>query len=168
MMKIVVRGRKRVKLRGGGLPHPNNSVSKHCAGGCAWQYLRLCWPYPRAKSKSDQSLRKRVQPLSPFALGLWENRKYHNCGPGRARTMIISPPSKLFYRSHLEKKLACCPQQELRTMHSEVFTPHPLMPTKFEKRGPSRKARNYCKVMSSAQEPLSVICAKFLRLQVAK
>ena len=39
------------------------------AGGCAWQYLRLCWPYPRAKSKSDQSLRKRVQPLSPFALG---------------------------------------------------------------------------------------------------
>ena len=27
-------------------------------------------------------------------------------------------------------------------MHSEVFTPHPLMPSKFEKTGPSRKARN--------------------------
>ena len=27
-------------------------------------------------------------------------------------------------------------------MHSEVFTPHPLMPSKFEKTRPSRKARN--------------------------
>ena len=26
----------------------------------------------------------------PWAL--WENRKYHNCGPGRARTMIIFTP----------------------------------------------------------------------------
>ena len=40
----------------------------------------------------------------------------------------------------LGKKLACCPQQELRTMHSDVFTPHPLMPSKFEKTRPSRKA----------------------------
>ena len=39
------------------------------AGGCAWQYLGLCLPYPRAKYKSNQSLTKRVQPLSPFALG---------------------------------------------------------------------------------------------------
>ena len=54
-------------------------------------------------------------------------------------------------------------------MHSEVFTPHPLMPSKFEKTQPSRKApETYCKVMSSAQEHLSVICAKFLRLQVAQ
>ena len=70
MMKIVVRETKRVKLRGGRLPHPDNlGIENIVAGGCAWQYLRLCWPYPRAKSKSDQSLRKRVQPLSPFALG---------------------------------------------------------------------------------------------------
>ena len=27
-------------------------------------------------------------------------------------------------------------------MHLEVFTPHPLMPSKFEKTRPSRKARN--------------------------
>ena len=27
-------------------------------------------------------------------------------------------------------------------MHSEVFTPHPLMHSKFEKTRPSRKARN--------------------------
>ena len=57
-------------------------------------------------------------------------------------------------------------------MHSEVFTPHPLMPSKFEKTRPSRKAPepiiSYAKVMSSAQEHLSVICAKFLRLQVAQ
>ena len=53
-------------------------------------------------------------------------------------------------------------------MHSEVFTPHPLMPSKFEKRDLREKPRTYCKVMSSAQEHLSVICAKFLRLQVAQ
>ena len=47
-----------------------------------------------------------------------------------------------FIGQHLEKKLACCPQQELRTMHSEVFTPHPLMPSKFEKTRPSPKAPN--------------------------
>ena len=29
-------------------------------------------------------------PHLPWAL--WENRKYHNCGPGRARTMIIFTP----------------------------------------------------------------------------
>ena len=93
-----------------------------------------------------------------------ENRKYHNCGPGRARTMIIFHTRVSSYRSTFwKKKLACCPQQELRTMHSEVFTPHPLMPSKFEKTRPSRKSPGtYCKVMSSAQEHLSVICAKFL------
>ena len=54
-------------------------------------------------------------------------------------------------------------------MHSEVFTPHQLMPTKFEKTRPFAKSPGtYCKVMSSAQEHLSVICAKFLRLQVAQ
>ena len=29
-------------------------------------------------------------PNLPWAL--WENRKYHDCGPGRARTMIIFTP----------------------------------------------------------------------------
>ena len=72
-----------------------------------------------------------------------------------------------FIGQHFGKKLACCPQQELRTMHSEVFTPHPLMPSKFEKTRPSCPG-TYCKVMSSAQEHLSVICAKFLQLQVAQ
>ena len=33
-------------------------------------------------------------------------------------------------------------------MHSEVFTAHPLMPSKFEKTQPSRKSPGtYCKVM---------------------
>ena len=32
MMKIVVRETEARKLRGGGLPHPDNSVSKHCCG----------------------------------------------------------------------------------------------------------------------------------------
>ena len=104
-----------LKLRGGGLPHPDDSVSKHCCGRVRMAYLRLCWPYPRAKSKSDQSLRKRVQryPLLPWAL--WENRKYHNCGLGGARTMIIFHTRvSSFIGQHFGKKLACCPQQELR------------------------------------------------------
>ena len=70
MMKIVVRETEARKASGGGgLPQPDNSVPKHCCGRVRMAILRLCWPYPRAKSKSDQSLRKRVQPLSPFALG---------------------------------------------------------------------------------------------------
>ena len=42
-------------------------------------------------------------------------------------------------------------------MHSEVFTPHPLMPSKFEKtRTFAKSPGTYCKVMSSAQgAPLS-------------
>ena len=41
MMKIVVREQNRVKLWGGGLPHPDNSVSKHCCGG-----VRMAIPAP--------------------------------------------------------------------------------------------------------------------------
>ena len=69
MMKIVVRETEARKASGGGLPHPDNSVSKHCCGRVRMAIPGLCWPYPRAKSKSDQSLRKRLQLLSPFALG---------------------------------------------------------------------------------------------------
>ena len=64
MMKIAVR-KTEARKASGRLTRYRNIV----AGGCAWQYLGLCWSYPRAKSKSDQSLRKRVQPRSQFALG---------------------------------------------------------------------------------------------------
>ena len=77
-------------------------------------------------------------PHLPWAL--WENRKYHNCGPGRAHNDNFHTRVSSFIGQHYGKKLACCPQQELRTMHPEVFTPHPLMPSKFEKMRPSRKA----------------------------
>ena len=53
-------------------------------------------------------------------------------------------------------------------MHSEVFTPHPLMPSKFEKTRPSRKAPE--PIASDEQcpgAPLSHL-RKFLRLQVAQ
>ena len=69
MMKIVVRETEARKASGADFHTPITRYRNIVAGGCAWQYLRLCWPYLRAKSKSDQSLRKRVQPLSPFALG---------------------------------------------------------------------------------------------------
>ena len=59
MMKIVVRETEARKASGW------RTITRYrniVAGGCTWQYLGLCWPYPRAKSKSDQSLRKREQP----------------------------------------------------------------------------------------------------------
>ena len=53
-------------------------------------------------------------------------------------------------------------------MHSEVFTPHPLMPSKFEKTRPSEKPRN---LLQSDEQcpgaPLSHL-RKFFRLQVAQ
>ena len=45
-------------------------------------------------------------------------------------------------------------------MHSEVFTPHPLMPSKFEKRDLREKPRNLLQSDEQCQEHLSVICAK--------
>ena len=54
-------------------------------------------------------------------------------------------------------------------MHSEVFTPHPTDALKVRENATFPKSSGtYCNVMSSAQEHLSVICAKFLRLQVAQ
>ena len=54
-------------------------------------------------------------------------------------------------------------------MHSEVFNTPPTDALKvLRKRDLREKPRTYCKVMSSAQVHLSVICAKFLRLQVAQ
>ena len=41
MMKIVVRETEARKLRGGGLPHPDNSVSKHCC-----RRVRMAIPGP--------------------------------------------------------------------------------------------------------------------------
>ena len=53
-------------------------------------------------------------------------------------------------------------------MHSEVFTPHLLMPSKFEKMRPSLKAPN---LLQSDEQcpgaPLSHL-RKFLQLQVAQ
>ena len=70
MMKIVVRETEARNIWGAAnFRTPITRYRNIVASGCAWQYLGLCWPYPRAKSKSDQSLRKRVQPRSQFALG---------------------------------------------------------------------------------------------------
>ena len=77
-------------------------------------------------------------PHLPWAL--WENRKYHNCGPGRLHNDNFHTRVSSFIGQHFGKKIGLLPTAELRTMHSEVFTPHPLMPSKFEKTRPSRKA----------------------------
>ena len=69
---------------------------------------------------------------------------------------------------HFGKKMACCPQQELRIMHSEVSQPTRWCPQSLRKCADVKSTGTYCKLMSSAQEHLSVICAKFLQLQVAQ
>ena len=67
---------------------------------CAWQYLGLCWPYPRAKSKSDQSLRKRVPTAIPICLGPYGKTGNIIIAVRGARAQLLfSHPSKLFYRS---------------------------------------------------------------------
>ena len=70
MMKIVVRETEARKALGRRTCRtPITLYRSIVAGGCAWQYVGLCWPYPRAKSKSDQSLKKCVKPRFPFAFG---------------------------------------------------------------------------------------------------
>ena len=74
-----------------------------------------------------------------------------------------------FKGQHFGKKIGLLPTAGAENHAFGGFTPHPPMPTKFEKMRPTQKAPGtYCKVMSSAQEHLSVICAKFLQLQVAQ
>ena len=53
-------------------------------------------------------------------------------------------------------------------MRSEVSQPTRQCLQSLRKRDLREKLGSYCKVMSSAQEHLSVICAKFLQLQVAQ
>ena len=53
-------------------------------------------------------------------------------------------------------------------MRSEVSHPTHLCPQSLRKRDRREKPRSLLQVMSSAQEHLSVICAKFLQLQVAQ
>ena len=94
MMKIVVRVTEAPKaLGGGGLPHPDNSVSKHCCGRCA--HGNTCasvGPIRVQNLKAIRALESAYNRYPHLPWALWENRKYHNCGPGRARTMIIFTP----------------------------------------------------------------------------
>ena len=53
-------------------------------------------------------------------------------------------------------------------MRSEVSHPTHLCPQSLRNATDAKSPGAYCKVMSSAQEHLSVICAKFLQLQVAQ
>ena len=106
-------------------------------------------------------------PHLPWAL--WENRKYHNCGPGRARTMIIFTPSKPFYRSTFWEK-------NWLAAHSRSWEPcirrfsHPThwCPQSLRKRDLHEKPRN---LLQSDEQcpgaPLSHL-RKFLQLQVAQ
>ena len=95
MMKIVVRETEARKSFGVADFHtPITRYRNIVAGGCAWQYLRLCWPYPRAKSKSDQSLRKARTTAIPICLGPYGKTVNIIIAVRGARTMIIFTPVK--------------------------------------------------------------------------
>ena len=93
MMKIVVCETEARKGFGAADFHtPITRYRNIVAGGCAWQYMGLCWPYLRAKSKAIRALESAYNRYPHLHWALWENRKYHNCGPGQARTIIIFTP----------------------------------------------------------------------------
>ena len=106
-------------------------------------------------------------PHLPWAL--WENRKYHNCGPGRAHNDNFHTRVSLFYRSTFWKKNWLAAHSRSWEPCIQRFSHPPTNALKvWENATFAKSPGTYCKVMSSAQEHLSVICAKFLRLQVAQ
>ena len=92
MMKIVVRETEARKASGGGLHTPITRYRNIVAGGAHCNTCASVGPIRVQNLKAIGALESGVQPLSPFALGPMGKQKYHNCGPGRARTMIIFTP----------------------------------------------------------------------------
>ena len=95
MMKIVVRETEARKASGGGLPHPDNLVSETLLRAVA--HGKTCasvGPIRVQNLKAIRALESAYNRYPHLPWALWENRKYHNCGPGRARTMIIFTPKQ--------------------------------------------------------------------------
>ena len=107
-------------------------------------------------------------PHLPWAL--WENRKYHNCGSGaRAHNDNFHTRVSSFIGQHFGKKIGLLPTAGGENHAFGGFHTPPTNALKvWENATFAKSPGTYCKVMSSAQEHLSVICAKFLRLQVAQ
>ena len=107
-------------------------------------------------------------PHLPWAL--WENRKYHNCGPGRgAHNDNFHTRVSSLIGQHFGKKIGLLPTAGAENHAFGGFHTPPTDALKVQENATVAKSPGtYCKVMSSAQEHLSVICAKFLRLQVAQ
>ena len=87
----------------------------------------------------------------------------------RAHNDNFHHPSKLFYRSTFWKKIGLLPTAGAEIHAFGGFHTPPTDALKvWENATFAKSPESYCKVMSSAQEHLSVICAKFLQLQVAQ
>ena len=159
-MKIVVARRKRVSFGAADFHTPITRYRTLLRAGAHGNTCASVGPIRVQNLKAIRALESAYNRYPHLPWALWENRKYHNCGPG-ARTMIFSHPSKLFYRSTFWKKnwLAATAGAENHAFGG-FHTPPTNALKVWENATFAKSPGTYCKVMSSAQEHLSVICAK--------
>ena len=87
----------------------------------------------------------------------------------RAHNDNFYTPVSSFIGQHFGKKIGLLPTAAAENHAFGVFTPHPLMPSKFEKRRPSQKAPEpIAKWWAVPRSTSQSFCAKFLQLQVAQ
>ena len=83
--------------------------------------------------------------------------------------IIFTTRVSSFIGQHFGKKIGLLPTAGAENHAFGGFHTPPTDALKVRENATFAKSPGtYCKVMSSAQEHLSVICAKFLRLQVAQ
>ena len=93
MMKIVVRNTEARKASGRADFHtPITRYRNIVAGGWNGNTCASVGPIRVQNLKAIRALESAYNRYPHLPWALWENRKYHNCGPGRARTMIIFTP----------------------------------------------------------------------------
>ena len=93
MIKMVVCETEACKVSGPRTSAPRKlSIKTLLRAGAHGNALASVGPIRVQNLKENRALKSAYNrdPNLPWAL--WENRKYHDCGPGRVRTMIIFTP----------------------------------------------------------------------------
>ena len=93
MMKIVVRETEARKASGRRTSTPRYlGIETLLRAGAHGNTCASVGPIRVQNLKAIRALESAYNSYPHLPWALWENRKYHNCGPGRARTMIIFTP----------------------------------------------------------------------------
>ena len=93
MMKIVVRETEARKASGRRTSTPRKlGIETLLRAGAHGNTCASVGPIRVQNLKAIRALESAYNRYPHLPWALWENRKYHNCGPGRARTMIIFTP----------------------------------------------------------------------------